>query len=522
MKNILILFVVLFIFGCDSDDSSPATIGPVNPNQEDTQPPSISIPRGSDIIEVLTDLNFSVSDASDMIETVLTLDGTQVLETTDTAFSFQIDPFDFDDGEKTLVITAEDEAGNQAEAQLVFTTQKLLFSASDFRGQLSTAEKRIFIALNTLTGETITHRELTSATDGIFYAEDGFARQNIIATVFEISTSRPQIFSYTDVPAGTIVPSFAGASAQFNTPPNNFGEFSFTVTDDAMAGGFDGFNLTLQSHTYRNFGGSGDNNMFTLNCGYGLDIPAEDIFIYFKNPFDNAPDDYRYLLLESNDFSDKTANLSEFSQDWDRSSVELPSGIIGYSFFLRGFTDEAAYTSNEYDEYYRVFYSTDVPATPIEFPEIDLFPIVQQRLTLQVDATTEVRASVRGTGTFTLPGWTITRTDDMISTDADYDSFTFLNSIQEDMMLPRLFWYVYGDATEMTTIPYESITVPEAITTVLDGEGYDVSLFTNDSDALFFILNDNEMEAPYLERIFYEYTGNEKGDRIESFFELNP
>ncbi|MEL6484949.1 MAG: Ig-like domain-containing protein, partial [Bacteroidota bacterium] len=141
MKNILILFVVLFIFACDSDDSLPVTIGPINPNQDDTTPPSISIPRGSDIIEVLTDLNFSVSDASDVIETVLTLDGTQVLETTETAFNFQIDPFDFDDGEKTLVITAEDEAGNQAEAQLVFTTQKLLFSASDFRGQLSTAEK---------------------------------------------------------------------------------------------------------------------------------------------------------------------------------------------------------------------------------------------------------------------------------------------------------------------------------------------------------------------------------------------
>ena len=86
MKNILVLFFVFSLMACSSDDSTPATIGPVNPNQEDTTPPSISIPRGSDIIEVLTDLNFSVSDASDMIETVLTLDGTQVLETTETSF----------------------------------------------------------------------------------------------------------------------------------------------------------------------------------------------------------------------------------------------------------------------------------------------------------------------------------------------------------------------------------------------------------------------------------------------------
>ncbi|MEM8763131.1 MAG: hypothetical protein AAGD88_04935 [Bacteroidota bacterium] len=518
MKNLTILTLLLFIVSCSSSESDGNEQNLDNPTNNDNQSPTISLQNTlSGIVEELTNLVISVSDNSDDVQTVITVNGEEVFSTNQLNFTYSIDPFDFNDGPKTLNIKATDEAGNEIEEQLSFDTKKFLFSIPDYQGNLSTSERRIFVGLNLKNGELISYRELMSSEDGTFYAEDGFERQDIVATIYDFNENSREIISFTDIPAGTKIPDFDDVKMKFFQPLEEISNFNVAITYDL---GFPLEPFTLESRTfsYDEKGGGSSGNVQNLNCLYNPSSPPTDLFIYFhENSLD--PTNYRYLSQPITDLSDKAYNLSEFSEDWSNSQISIPSGISSYSILMNGFTDEQAYQNNEFREFYRIFRRNQIPTEPVNIPTIPQFPIIQQRLSIDLAPGVFGLAWIKGTGTFTIPDRTVNLSEVSAEVIGEFNSYRVSLGIRReplDFSSPGILWSYYGDYQPFIEYPYKTLQIPGEVTNLFEVQGYDLSQFEQSgSEEILLTLYDYELDAPYNERIFYEYKGNEKGNRIE-------
>ncbi|MEO0901091.1 MAG: hypothetical protein AAFY00_03415, partial [Bacteroidota bacterium] len=168
LKNLFALTLIsLFFLSCSSDSSSSDDVIPPdggNPpiSEEDTTAPVVSISDILDVVEVLTPIQFSITDSSNNVTTQIFIDDTEVFSSQEKQFTFELDPYDFPSGAKTMRVVSEDSSENETTETVSFELKRLLFRLPDAQGRISNSFQDYFMALNSQDGDLLASAKLVS------------------------------------------------------------------------------------------------------------------------------------------------------------------------------------------------------------------------------------------------------------------------------------------------------------------------------------------------------------------------
>lgn len=129
----ILLFTLICLTACSSDSDSDLVEPPIEDDNTsggiDNMAPEVTILGFNSKIEIKTDIEFSITDASD-VQTKLLLNNNEVLSTNDKQFTYGFNPYSIEVGETSLTIIAEDSEGNKFEEVFDIEIRHLLM---DFR-----------------------------------------------------------------------------------------------------------------------------------------------------------------------------------------------------------------------------------------------------------------------------------------------------------------------------------------------------------------------------------------------------
>ena len=208
IKKILFLtFLSLSFIACEDENSTETDI------ITETTAPEISLINFSSELEVLTDINFTIKSASDNVNSVLSMNGKEVLTSDKKSFSFKINPFDYPTGENTLSIVVTDAEGNQNEQSKTIELRKLLVSIA---APFTSDSQEVWLSANTLDGELLAFTKATRQYEIVkMYANDDFIEQPIVVTSYLLSPDaiyKAQLKSIASIQPGTDLVKFQEAS----------------------------------------------------------------------------------------------------------------------------------------------------------------------------------------------------------------------------------------------------------------------------------------------------------------------
>ncbi|MEM9362469.1 MAG: hypothetical protein AAGA43_07540 [Bacteroidota bacterium] len=527
MKKCFLLLVLAVVFACSSDADQPEpspTPNPPTQGEEDTTAPTVSITGLQDLIEVLTTLEVTVTDASNNVNTAILVNGEEVFTTTLKSFSYELDPFDFPTGETTITVQSTDDSDNQGTESGTFELKKLLFRSTDLAGDDPSNDfVDLYIAINSEeTGELIASRLMQSFEDATFYAPEDFTREKIVATKYVLGKGTfftlnvASTFASLEPGINVMTVEEAISTLGLNREPSiRDGQFDLSITDRPV-------NTNFRVNTSIDYGVNGGPSDFD----FSYDIQnTENIFIH-TSTVDRSINDYRYLIL--NNFEDQTISFNSFnSLASDKIQTNsLPNGTERYRFELRGFVGNEEFETDSYRLLYDFFENSGLGANAtFSFPLIDDFEIFQQRLTVNLNDGREIFGSFRGLKEFEIPNLSISAIDDIVTVNGDYDSHTLIQDITgpipQGFSEPILFVRRYVDDNSTTiTIPFDALEIPTKIIENLTTKGFSINA-TNNAGDLSIAFTKREREINYQDLIFYFITRNEAGDEYQVTFPLD-
>ncbi|MEL6916303.1 MAG: hypothetical protein AAFO99_01100 [Bacteroidota bacterium] len=521
-KSFIVLLLSIVVFGCSSDSGEQTPTDDNDPpvqGETDTTAPVISLSGLEDTLEVLTTLNFSVTDASENVTTTVSIDDEDVFSSMEKQFSYELDPFDFTTGEKTLMVTSTDDSGNMGSESQRFELKKLLFLSSDI---ISNDAIDFFIAINEEeTGKLIAYRKMESVEDGRFYAPDDFERQEIVATKYILGKNGftfDLAESYADLQPGIRILTQEQASSMFNLSGIvNEGNFQLNITDTNLTPfNFSSFDYIASSSVLSN----------TTSYDFRYDIENTDNIFIYSIPFNSTNlEEYRYFIIE--DFSDQTISFNNFKTVSKNNieTINLPPGTVNFNFELRGYLDIERYESDNFHQLFKLSGSLDIFANTIDVPVIDNYGVLSQRLFVGLEDGRGILSTFRGLSDLVLPNVGIERSGNIINTSGTYDyselSLDINGAPIPNSPNPRFFrWFYSNDNDNAVSIPFENFEIPEEVVSNLNTKGFDLGDISSPSNLVIGLVQ-HELEVNYQDRIFYNLTRNEKGNRTSVFFDLN-
>ncbi|PRX57259.1 hypothetical protein [Flagellimonas meridianipacifica] len=521
MKKCSLLLFLAICLSCSSDSDQPEPNSNPNPNpnpptqgEEDTTAPTIRIAGLQDLIEVLTTLEVTVTDASNNVNTAILVNGDEVFTTTQKSFSYELDPFDFPSGETTITVQSTDDSDNQGSESETFELKKLLFRSTELElFLLPTDNLDVYLAINSEeTGELVASMLVQSVDDITLYAPENFSRQKIVATQYFLgkgtipNINNAQSFASLEPGIEIMTVEEAVGTLNLNRRPFMRNEsFNLNISDIPV-----NTRVTANSKDY-----------IFLSSSVSYDKEAvENIFLYStSSPTTSNLDSYRYLILtEFEDTMISFNNFNTLSQE-DRVTNNLPPDTESYTLFLDGYLNIERYSTDNDHELYSV--SGGLNPTSYSFPIILDYEVMRQRLFIDFNDGREVFASFKGLSEPLIPSLTINQTGDIVNVSGDYDSHVLTQDIEGPGPNPILFRRFYiDDNSSSVSIPFQNLEIPSGVIENLNAKGFSINA-TNNMGNLSITLTKREEEINYQDRIFYFIQRNEAGDVYDLTFPLD-
>ncbi|MEM7382141.1 MAG: hypothetical protein AAF361_13215, partial [Bacteroidota bacterium] len=292
-RNLLCACLSFFIFSCSTDSESTQEDPPQSQDPPaDETAPVIDLSGLPELLEVLTEINISITDASDDVTTTITLDNQELYQGNEKQISLNINPFEFDAGTKTLRIIATDDSGNTGDETSDFELKKLLLKFPNALRGSETALAWVYLAINDLDGKLITYQEVLTNDEAVFYADDDFEEQNFTFTVYTVAKeplSSQYISSWTEISPGITIPDPLEITEGCPSPypfDSERSSIGLEITSNYLA----------RSRSYHTgLGGNFDSGFYGLS--YAVD--EDPFFFIYSFPDRLTPvDRYEYILLE--------------------------------------------------------------------------------------------------------------------------------------------------------------------------------------------------------------------------------
>ena len=452
--NSVLLVTLLFLFvvnACSSDGNDPVEDAVIS---DDAIAPKISYVSAPTIVESKSTIEISVDDAS-QVNTKIYMDGDLLLESDAKNISFDIDPFEYSSGTKTVRIVSTDVAGNESIDEYDLELKKLLFKlpnpVSDYR------LKDQFLSVHFSDGKLYKTIRIETDEDGAFYAEDDFERQNFTLTLFYL-TDEPRanyhyFYSYADIQPGTVLLSSFEKYEFFNQ--GNLGanaRSDIELVDIAwpFIAGYNG-----HMHPYRE-------DTYVLN--YSSD-GEKMYFLFSLHQFPYSIKDYSYMVINDPKRTEYTA--ADLSKPEVFTTIEFPN-LTGSQFKIEGYPTEEDYLKNRF----HVTLSTGISTTNIDIP---LFPDLFETYNLVFSYTpdTKTRFTSRKKGLDQpIPNneFDVSKSGDRLTIggDHDYSRVRFVYWFSEQGAYNAFEWTFHQRESDALELPMENFEIPEEVALITD------------------------------------------------------
>lgn len=451
-KFFLSFFSIILFISCSSESEDPV---PSEVEKGDTQAPEISIETFPDIVETTSSFQISVTDESD-ITTQIYIDNVLVTEATTTTIDFDIDPFDYTIGEKTLQITTTDASDNVETVSIPFELKKLLFRFPEPVSDNPFIGSDLFLSVNFDDGTLYKSKRIETDEDGTFYADDDFERQDFIVSLYRISNpitinyNYYDIYSFSDIAPGTELLSTTQRFDFFNLgnlPTDQFIYIDLVGILKPRLGGYNGRILHSYNETYS----------FSTNSQ-----APEFYFLYSFPDFGNAIDDYAYTVIS--DLGKTTYAASDLSPATEFTSITLPDQPT-YSFGIEAYKSEEDYRQNRGHSTFGTIsdlnsssYTFDVPIFPDVFDTYNIF------YTTSISSKLEYSMKQKGMASPVISeDFQVTKNEQNISINGehDYSKISFQYGFDAPNTQLNLFnWTFYGKESTALELPMENFEIP--------------------------------------------------------------
>lgn len=516
--NFKLLFV-LYCFVLISCDDKQQDFPILDQESNDTTGPSISISPLGDVLEVLTSVSVSLSDESEIANTIILINEKEVLNSSEKDFQFEIDPFEFPNGETTLTIKTTDKENNESIESYMFQLRKLLYRQ---KSGFSSNTVDSYLAINLeQSGDLIAFKKINTIEDPIFYATDDFEKQKIVITKYLISKMATGGFNLARS-AASFLPGTTLLTTQeiaekvglehINYPRDS--EFDVLVEDAPFVNRFSLLGIDFSFNT---------GNSPNLKIEYNQER-TEDIFLYHNNTSNSdLIDHYRFHIID--EFQNKTINYSELDSlsEKDIATVTLPDAVIDYGVTLFGYNNNEDYKEGVFRLLYSHATETSVSGFRYNLPVIGKYPILEQRLNVTLFDGRKISFDFKGLSDVAIPDLTIQQLNGMIHINGEYDfSNIALKVNHPDPESNTTFLRNYNRViiNDSLRIPYETLEIPAEIVEQLNNQGFTItSKDTSGEMSLQLTQFENQMNYP--NGAFYSPLRNEAGDRTVVTFPLN-
>ncbi len=516
-RNLLYACLTVFLFSCSTDSESTQEDPPQGQDPPvDETAPVISLSGLPELLEILTEINISITDASDDVTTTITLDNQELYQGNEKQISLNINPFDFNAGTKTLSITATDDSGNIGDETSDFELRKLLLKFPNALRGSETALASVYLAINNLDGKLITYQEITTNDEAVFYAEDDFEEQNFTFTVYTIAKD-PQSFQFissrTEIVPGTTIPDPNEVTEGCTERSGSFGPdvVSLDITST--------FFPQLRSH-HAILGTPTGMNPFNLNYS-----AEEDPFYFiYSFPFDLTPvDQYEYLLLEN--LNQTSFVPGDFQEPESTQSFEIPA-TDWFNVEVYGYRNEEDYVCDKFHEVLDLRVIENWTGGAIDVPEFNFFPVYRKRVTLNYPGGKQYGIRQKGlVGDITVPDVDMSKNGEMVNFSGNYQQAEFL--LENSEMLPSgpfnvFSWRFRAPESASRAIPFFDFEFPDEVTQELDSKGIAYDPRTTAMNSYSCTITSYETSPSYTDLFLNPVlSGNERGDFFTLSLDLN-
>lgn len=524
-KLFSLLFLLSIAIGCDSEASTPDNI-PNEPTEElDTTPPTINLQGIDEVIELRTTLDISIQDASDVVSTVVMINGEEVLTSSEKRFTYTLNPFEFPIGETTLTITSTDEANNENVRTYAFELKKLLFKENVGRSSES-ADSYLAINLES-TGELIAYRKIITDDDLVFYASDEFEEQNLIVTNYILDMTGFATIINSARSTGGILPGTVLLTGEEVRnvldlePVNSTRNSQFDITIEGASYPLL-FSALGADHNIGNRSSSSYGSSYTLTLDYNQET-TNDIFLYYNNQSsDDLFANYRYKYIEN--FTNQTLMFEELSTIGEEAIVTLglPNLVERFSTRLLGYSGDRDYRQGNFRLLFSYGRTTQESGFFVEYPNLSEYPVQEIGLDLDLIDGRTVGYTVKNLSEVTIPDLTAQKTNDIITVNGEYDFLSLQLTITEDnqgndLIFNRTYKNTYQESLKN---PFDDLEIPSEIMEYLVNQGLSTNSIEN-SGEMTLILTRYENQFDYPNGPFYFPLGREVGDIINISFPLD-
>ncbi|GMN05069.1 hypothetical protein MTsPCn5_04570 [Croceitalea sp. MTPC5] len=521
-KLLLLPFLFLIINGCDSEESEQTNLPDDTVGEVDTTAPIPTITGLELDLEVATTIDISIQEASDIEEILVFVNQSEILNTKEKTFSFELNPFDYPNGENTLSIIAKDSEGNQSEENQTFEVNKLLASIAS---PYLIDNGRVFISANKMTGELITTVEVFRDFEIVkLYADDDFTEQPIVVTSYvmlgENNLVISEIKSIASITPGTDLVKFQDNARSWteNTfrPGQDYDYFSFSVEEieseriaRSLSGG-SGIGLT-------DFVGVSIGNVMEQTNGFTGNLRGRgssnstlnNILIHTTNS-SLGPDfekitmnDYKYLFV--NDPNGQSISYSQFRSLDKIGEIQLPNNVEPYFIEVSGYKDETAYHNQNYSSMYTSSLENVVNGA-IEIPIVDDFNLIISNISFSINGYSRMSASVVGEKSIEIPNWNAQKSQESIFLTGDFDLFKLSFSKTSPSGDRLVSWEYFHEKQDEVKLNIESFEFPEIIESLAEISQYDLeSIKTPDRENIELIGSTGNLK--YEELLFDRQNG---------------
>ena len=521
-KPFTIFFSSLLILGCDSEESNSTSLTDDVSTGIDNTPPIPTITGLEVDIEVATTINISIQESSEIKEISVLINQDEILNTKEKTFSFELNPFDYPNGENTLSIVAEDSHGNKSKKSQTFEVNKLLASIA---APSSIGDYRVFITANKMTGELITITEVFRDFEIVdLYADDDFTEEPVILTTYimfnENNYLLSSIKSIANIQPGTDLVKLQD-NARFRTEntfhsSQNYDYFSVNVQDiesERIASSIDGGNIIGLSDfleiSISNVTETDTGFVSTLQGRTSSNSNFEEVFLHTTNTtldlsFERIKmNDYKFFMLEQP--FEQNVSFSQFRSPDKIGSIQLPINPERLFIWVDGFKDESAFHNQSFSSLYTAVLD-DIENATVKIPLIDDFGLIISNISFPLNGYGRMSASFVGEKNIEVPNWSAQRNQETIILNGDFDIFslrTSKNLPNADRIVQWEFFHKKQDEIRLNIASFE---FPDIIKSLATQSQFDIeSIINPDSENVTLIGSSGDLK--YEELLFGSQNG---------------
>jgi hypothetical protein len=516
-KIIFSFFALTLIISCNPEESSSTDDSTA---EIDTTAPVASITGLDFQLEVITTINISIQESSNIKEISVRINEDEILNTTEKVFSIVLNPFDYPSGENTLKVISADSEGNQNEQSQTFEVNKLLASIAS---PVLIDNGRVFISANKMNGELISTIEVFRDFEIVkLYADDNFTEQPIIITSYvmlgENNFVISEIKSIANIKLGTDLVTFQENARAFteNTynPNLGFEFFSFEVNEieseriarslygDKVVGLSDFLDISTNSVTEKTDGftsnmqgrkssSSNFDNILLHTTNSTLDSSFERIKM----------EDYKYSFVENP--SNQSISFSQFLSPDEIGNIQLPNTLERIFISVNGYKDESAFHNQNFSSIYTASLEN---ISAVEIPIINNFNLIVSDIGFSINGFSNMSVSIVGEKNIEIPNWNAERNQGLILMTGDFDVFKLFTSKNFQGGDRIVSWEYFHKKQDQVNLNIESFEFPEIIKSLAEANQIDLeSIKMPDSENVTLIGSSGNLD--YEELLFDSQNG---------------